>query len=59
MDLAFYGNVMLALLKEDAGVTRPWHTSCFDGVHLLREMSISDLPEVAEEAPSEPDLGDT
>ena len=47
-------------------MSRPLHTSCFGEVHLLREMSIWDLPDVAQEAPYEPssgsmspDLGDT
>ena len=43
LDLAFCGNVMLALLREDTAVSRPLHTSCFGEVHLLREMSIWDL----------------
>ena len=58
--------VTLALLREDTAVSRPLHTSCFGEVHLLRELGIWDLLEVAEEAPYEPssgsmspDLGDT
>ena len=50
MDLAFYGNVMLALLREDTAVTRALHTSRFGEVHLLRENSIWGFPEVLQEA---------
>ena len=48
MDLAFYGNFLLAFLKEDTAVTRPLHTSCFGEVRLLHTSSIWDLPEVLE-----------
>ena len=48
---------MLGLLREDTAVSRPLHTSCFGEVHLLRELSIWDLPEVAEEAPHDPSSG--
>ena len=63
MDLAFFGNVMFALLREDTAVTRPRH-ELFR--RSARESSIWDLPEVLEEAPYEissgsmsPDLNDT
>ena len=66
MDLAFFGNVALALLKEDIAVTRPLHTSCFGEVHLIHTNSTWDFPEVLEDGTSEmssgsmsPDLGDT
>ena len=57
MDLALYGDVVLALLKEDTTVTRPLHTSCFGEVHFFHTNSIWDLPEIWEEATSEMSSG--
>ena len=43
MDLAFSGNVVLALLREDTAVTQLLHTSCFNKVHLLHTSSAAFL----------------
>ena len=48
MDLAFCGNVVLALVKEDTTVTRPLHMSSFGEVHSLHTNSIWDILEVFE-----------
>ena len=48
---------MLALLREETAVSQPLHTSYFGEVYLLRELSIWDLSEAAEEASYQPSSG--
>ena len=49
MDLAFDGNVVLVLMKDQAAETHPLHTSSVGDVHLLHTNGIWDLLEVIDD----------
>ena len=53
IDLAFCGNVVLALKKDQAAETHPLHTSSFGEVHLLHPHNIWDLSEVTDDNTSD------